>query len=72
MNECLTISSMGWKILISLSQVEPIYTYSHQYTRHFRKEARYGGRIGAYRREFNSSLFIDVKTYLQSHLKPKN
>ena len=31
--DCLTIASLRWKLLMSLGQVEPIYTHKYPYTR---------------------------------------
>ena len=33
--DCLQTSSLAWKLMMSLGQGEPIYTYSNQCTRHF-------------------------------------
>ena len=53
MKDCLTISSLEWKVMMSLGQAEPIHTYGHQYTRHFIRETCYGGRVGARIQESN-------------------
>ena len=57
MKDCSTTPSLGWKLMMSLGQDEPFYTYNHQCTRHFIREACYGGIVGANIQEFNSSLF---------------
>ena len=69
MKACLTFWSPGWKLMMSLGQDEPIYTYNHQYTRHFIREACYGGRVEANIQEFVSTLCTEFKTILQNHLK---
>ena len=66
---CLTTSFLGWKLKISLGQDEPIYTYNHQCTQYFVREACYRGRVGAKIQEVNSSLCTEIKTILQNHLK---
>ena len=54
---------------MSLGQDEPIHTYTDQYTRHFLRDACYGGRVRANVQEFNSSLCTVIKTILQNQLK---
>ena len=55
--------------MMSLGQDEPIHTYTDQYTRHFFRDACYGGRVRANVQEFNSSLCTVIKTILQNQLK---
>ena len=55
--------------MMSLGQGEPIYTYSHQNTRQFIREAGYGGRVGGEIQEFNSCLCTVILTILQNHKK---
>ena len=62
-------SSLGWKLMMSLGQDEPIHTNNHQYTQHFIREACYGGRVGAKIQEFMSSLCTEIKIILQNLLK---
>ena len=70
--DCLTTSSLGWKLLMSLGQEETPHTYNHQYTRYFIREAGYRGRVGSNIREPNSShsiLCTEIQRILQNHLK---
>ena len=55
MKDCLTVSSLPWKLMMSLGQDEPIHTNTHPYTRLFIREAFYGGTVGAIFQEFESS-----------------
>ena len=71
MKDYFTTSSLGWK-LMSSGQDEPIYTYNHQCTRYFIREACYRGRVGARMLEVHSSLCTEIKTSLQNHLKPNS
>ena len=69
MKDCLTTSSLAWKLMMSLGQHEPIYTYNHQYTRHFIREACDGRRVGANVQKFISSLSSEIRTIFQNLLK---
>ena len=60
MKDFLTTSFLRWKLMMSLGQDEPIFTYSHRYKRHIIKEACYGGTVGANIQEFNSSLCTEI------------
>ena len=53
MKGCLTMSSLGWKPNMSLGQDKSIYTNTDQNTRHFIREACYGGGVEVNIQEFN-------------------
>ena len=65
----LTITSLGWTLKMSLVLDEPNYTYSHQHTRHFKREACYGGTVGANKQVFRSTLHTEILEIIQKHLK---
>ena len=69
MKDCLTISSPIWKLLMFLGQDEPYYTSSHPCTRHFIRQACYGGRVGASRREHESTAITSILNVIELHLK---
>ena len=68
MKDCLTLSSVGWKLMRSLGQDEPIYTYSHPYTRLYLRQDCYGGRAGANILEFESTAIRQFLNVIRSHL----
>ena len=47
MKYCWTTLSLGWKLMMSLGQNEPFYTYNHQHTRNLKSEACCGARVWA-------------------------
>ena len=55
--------------MMSLGLDEPNYTYSHQYTRHFIREACYGGTVGAKIQGFRSTLHTEILEIIQKQLK---
>ena len=69
MKSWLTISSLGRKLMMSLGQGEPIYTFTDQNIPQFIKEAGYGGRVGKNIPEFISSLCTENETILENILK---
>ena len=62
--DCLTTSSRGWKLLMSLGQDEPIYTSNYQYTRHFLKEACYARRVESITKDFDPIFVLELKQFL--------
>ena len=50
LKDCLSLPGLGMKYLNSLrtQQDEPIYTYNDKYSRHFVRQAAYGGRVCAF------------------------
>ena len=62
LKDCLTTSSLGRNLMMSLCHDDTFYTWNHQYIRQFIKEARYGGRIGATTQKVNLSLCTENKT----------
>ena len=69
MKDCLTTSSLGWKLMMSLGQDEAIYTSTHSYSEHFPPEHCYGGTVGAKVREFESTALTKNLNVIKSHLK---
>ena len=61
--DCLTTSSRGWKLLMSLGQDEPINTFNYQYTRHFLKEACYAGRVESIIKAFDPIFVLELKQF---------
>ena len=56
LKDFLTTSSLGWELLMSLGQDEPVYTYTDQYTRFFKREVCFGGKVAANKQELKSKL----------------
>ena len=66
MKDCLAISFLLWKQMISLNGDDPVYTYTHPHTRRFIKEACYGRRVGANIRDFEPSANTTILNALRS------
>ena len=55
MKDSLAVCSLGWRLMTSHGQDEPIHTYSYSHTRHFSRETCYGGKVGANFQQTESS-----------------
>ena len=55
MKDCLSLPGLGFKYFNSLRTYrdEPIYTYNDKYSRHFVRQAAYGGRVCAFSQYYN-------------------
>ena len=69
MKNCLTLTSLGWKLTVFLGQDEIIYTYNHRYSRPLMREACYGGRVATNIQDFKWSICTEYLAILQNLLK---
>ena len=67
MKDCSSIFSLGWKLMMSLGQDEPIQTYINPYRRHFAREVCYGGRVGNIP-EFEKTAITPILIVIRYHL----
>ena len=60
MKDCLSLPSLGWKYFnLTRDQpdlIEPIYTYTDKYMRHFVRQSIKGGKVGAFNQIYESEV----------------
>ena len=64
-----TICFLGFKLMTSLVQDEPIDTYSHPYIGHFKTKACNDRSVGAKIQQFQSRLCKEISGVLPNQLK---
>ena len=70
MKDFLSLPGLGFKYFNSLrtDRDGPIYTYNDKYTRHFVRQAAYGGRVCAFNQYYKSNICDDILHILSKEL----
>ena len=73
MKDCLSLPSLGWKYFNSKRDqpdlIEPIYTYTDKYMRHFVRQAIKGGKVGAFNQIYESKISDNIFDIIKFELK---
>ena len=73
MEDCLSLSGLGWKYFISLGteEEEPIYTYDDKMMRWFVRQSIKGGRVCASNQFYKSKHCDDILKIINKELSVK-
>ena len=67
--DCLTGASLGWKCFGTYNRDPEFYTFNDKFVRDFIRKSIKGGRVGAFKRYFESNECEEVLNFFKKHLK---
>ena len=70
--DCLTEASLGWKCFGTNNNDRKFYTFNEKHVRDFIRKSIKGGRVGAFKRYFESNQCDEILNIIKKHLKIKD